>query len=113
MNITRRDVFQAIADPTRRAIINAIAKESINLNGVADTFDISRQAVSKHIKILTECGLVVIRQQGRERFCEVKLDQLNEVSEWLEPLQKTWDHRFEKLDQVLLNMKKKKRTKNK
>jgi DNA-binding transcriptional ArsR family regulator len=78
--IVRRDVFQAIADPTRRQIISRIAAGSMNLNTVAETFDISRQAVSNHIKILIECGLITIRQQGRERFCEAKLEQLNEVT---------------------------------
>ena len=80
----RRDVFQAIADPTRRAIIQMISKQSLNLNAVADNFDISRPAISKHIKILTECGLIVIRQEGRERYCEAKLKKLNEVSKWVE-----------------------------
>ncbi|MEO7983465.1 MAG: metalloregulator ArsR/SmtB family transcription factor, partial [Bacteroidota bacterium] len=66
----RRDVFQAIADPTRRQIINMISMQSLNLNAVAENFDISRPAISKHIKILTECGLIVIKQKGRERYCE-------------------------------------------
>ncbi|MGY0040970.1 ArsR/SmtB family transcription factor [Pedobacter sp. NJ-S-72] len=70
----RRDVFQAIADPTRREILNMIANQSLNLNAVADNFEISRPAISKHIKILTECGLVSIKQQGRERICEAKLE---------------------------------------
>ncbi len=77
---TRRDVFQAIADPTRREIISVIAGQSLNLNAVAETFDISRQAVSKHIKILTECGIIEIKQQGRERYCEARLEKLNEVA---------------------------------
>lgn len=80
----RRDVFQAIADPTRREIINMLAHRSLNLNAVAENFDISRPAISKHIKILTECGLVMIKQQGRERFCEANLEALREVSDWLE-----------------------------
>lgn len=78
----RRDVFQAIADPTRRDIIGLIARQSMNLNAVAEQFDISRPAISRHIKILTQCGLIVIRQEGRERYCEAKLDKLNEVSIW-------------------------------
>ena len=105
----RRDVFQAIADPVRREIINVIAHQSLTLNGVADSFDISRQAISKHIKILAECGLVVITQQGRERYCEVKLDGLNEVAQWLEPFRESWEHRFNKLDKLLAGMKKKKK----
>jgi len=80
----RRDVFQAIADPTRREIIQMIARQSLNLNAVAASFDISRPAISKHIKILTECGLVVIRQRGRERFCEARLGSLGKVSAWIE-----------------------------
>lgn len=99
--ITRRDVFQAIADPTRRAIIQRIAQEPLNLNSVAEAFDISRQAVSKHIQILTECGLVVVTQKGRERFCEAQLDKLNEVSDWVEKSRKHWIARFEKLDNYL------------
>ena len=99
--IIRRDVFQAIADPTRRQIISRIAAGAMNLNTVAETFDISRQAVSNHIKILTECGLVSIRQQGRERFCEAKLDSLNEVSDWVTESKKLWASRFTALDNYL------------
>ena len=100
----RRDVFQAIADPTRRDIIGVIARERLSLNSVAETFDISRQAVSKHIKILTECGLIVIKQQGRERYCEAELDKLNEVSQWVEQYRKIWEERFDRLDKVLLKL---------
>lgn len=99
--ITRRDVFQAIADPTRREIIQRIAQEPLNLNAVAEAFDISRQAVSKHIQILTECGLVIIKQKGRERFCEPQLDKLNEVVDWVEQSKKQWISKFEKLDNYL------------
>jgi DNA-binding transcriptional ArsR family regulator len=99
--IVRRDVFQAIADPTRRQIISRIAAGAMNLNAVAETFDISRQAVSNHIKILTECGLVTIRRQGRERFCEAKLDQLNEVTNWVTESKKLWAGRFTALDKYL------------
>ena len=80
----RRDVFQAIADPTRRKILNVLAHESLNLNSVAEKFHSSRPAISKHIKILTECGLITIKQQGRERYCEAKLQKLNEVSDWVD-----------------------------
>lgn len=99
--ITRRDVFQAIADPTRREIIQRIAQGSLNLNSIAESFDISRQAVSKHIQILTECGLVVITQKGRERYCEAQLGQLNEVVSWIEQSKKQWVSKFEKLDNYL------------
>src|SRR6478609_1388470 len=81
---TRRDVFQAIADPVRRDILNMLTHKQLNLNSIAGNFDISRPAISQHIKILTECGMVVIRQQGRERFCEAKLETLSEVSNWVD-----------------------------
>ena len=97
----RRDVFQAIADPTRREIINLIALQPLNLNAVAENFDISRPAISKHIKILTECGLIVIRQQGRERFCEAKLQQLNEVAKWIEQYHVFWTKKLDALENFL------------
>jgi DNA-binding transcriptional ArsR family regulator len=98
----RRDVFQAIADPTRREIINMISRQSLNLNAVAESFNISRPAISKHIKILTECGLIVIRQQGRERYCEAKLQKLNEVSEWIEQYRVFWTSKLDALE-IFLN----------
>ncbi len=101
----RRDVFQAIADPTRREIIGVIAHQSLNLNNVAETFAISRQAVSKHIKILTECGLIVIKQQGRERYCEAKLGQLKVVADWVELYRKQWEEKFSSLDKLLIQLK--------
>ena len=76
----RWDVFQAIADPTRRQIIEMLAKDALNLNSIADNFNVSRQAVSVHVRILTECGLVIVKKQGRERFCEAKLEKLSEVA---------------------------------
>jgi DNA-binding transcriptional ArsR family regulator len=112
---TRRDVFQAIADPQRRAIIDLVARQQLTLNGVAEQFDISRPAISKHIKILTECGLIVIRQQGRERYCEARLEGLNEVAGWVEQYRKHWAERFESLEDYLaqLQSKKQKHGKNK
>ncbi|GAB2833310.1 ArsR/SmtB family transcription factor [Ferruginibacter profundus] len=104
----RRDVFQAIADPTRRQIINMIAGQQLNLNAVADKFDISRPAISKHIKILTECGLVVIKQQGRERYCEAKLAKLNEVSDWVEQYKQFWSAKLDSLESYLEDLQKKK-----
>ena len=101
INIMRRDVFQAIADPTRRQIINVISHHPLNFNSVAETFDISRQAVSKHIKILTECGLITIKQQGRERYCEAKLSKLNEVSNWVEQYKKFWELKLDALENYL------------
>lgn len=97
----RRDVFQAIADPTRRQIINLIAHKSMNLNAVAERFDVSRPAISKHIKILTECGLVTIKQLGRERFCEAKLERLNEVSMWIEQYRIFWTKKLDALETFL------------
>jgi DNA-binding transcriptional ArsR family regulator len=97
----RRDVFQAIADPTRREIINMIAHQSLNLNAVADKFDISRPAISKHIKILTECGLITIKQQGRERFCEARLQKLREVNEWIAQYQVFWSGKLDALENFL------------
>jgi DNA-binding transcriptional ArsR family regulator len=105
----RRDVFQAIADPTRRAIINMIAGEQLNLNAVADQFDISRPAISKHIKILTECGLIVIKQQGRERYCEAKLAKLNEVSDWVEQYRQFWNAKLDSLENYLEEIQKNKK----
>jgi len=102
----RRDVFQAIADPTRRAIINMIAHESLNLNSVAENFDISRPAISKHIKILTECGLIAIKQKGRERYCEAKLQKLNEVSQWIEQYRVFWSQKLDALEVFLAKEKK-------
>ena len=111
----RRDVFQAIADPTRRAIINMLSSQSLNLNTVAENFDISRPAISKHIKILTECGLIEIKQQGRERYCEAKLQKLNEVSKWIEQYRVFWTKKLDALENFLATdiPSKNTRTKNK
>ena len=104
----RRDVFQAIADPTRRAIINLVAHQELNLNAVAEQFEISRPAVSKHIKILEECGLIEIRQEGRERFCEARLEKLGEVSDRLAQYRHFWNERFDALDDYLKEIQSKK-----
>jgi len=104
----RRDVFQAIADPNRRAILSLLASKRMTLNGVAENFRISRPAVSKHIKILTECGLVVMTRQGRERYCDVRFDRLSEVTDWIEQYRQIWEQRFNRLDDVLEQMKKEK-----
>lgn len=97
----RRDVFQAIADPTRRAIINMLAEKKLNLNAVAEKFDVSRPAISKHIKILAECGLIVINQQGRERYCEAQLQKLNEVSYWVDQYRRFWTAKLDALERHL------------
>jgi DNA-binding transcriptional ArsR family regulator len=105
-NKMRRDVFQAIADPTRREIINLITHRSLNLNAVAENFSVSRPAISKHIKILTECGLVVIKQKGRDRYCEAKLDKLKEVSHWVEQYKKFWNEKLDALEIYLEELQK-------
>ncbi|MBN8856280.1 MAG: transcriptional regulator [Sphingobacteriales bacterium 50-39] len=105
----RRDVFQAIADPTRRAIIGMVAEKPLNLNSVAERFAMSRQAVSLHVKILTECGLIVIKQQGRERYCEAKLDSLSEVSEWIEQYKQYWERKLDSLEKYLAKIQKTKK----
>lgn len=97
----RRDVFQAISDPTRRNIINLLAQKPLNLNAVAENFNVSRPAISKHIKILTECGLVAITQQGRERICEAKLNGLAEVTEWTEQYRRFWTKKLDALETFL------------
>jgi DNA-binding transcriptional ArsR family regulator len=104
----RRDVFQAIADPNRRAILSLLATQRMTLNGVAENFRISRPAVSRHIKILKECGLVVVIPQGRERYCEARFDKLNEVTDWVEKYRQVWEARFNRLDDLLEVMKKEK-----
>jgi DNA-binding transcriptional ArsR family regulator len=100
----RRDVFQAIADPTRRAILVLIASQAMTPNALAEKFDSSRQAVSKHIKILTECDLVKANQTGREIFYHINPQQMKEVADWLEPFRKMWEQRFSQLDQILSNL---------
>lgn len=98
---TRRDVFQAIADPTRRAIIGLISKEPTNVNSIAGQFDVSRQAISLHLKILTECGLISVKRQGRERVCEAKLEKLNEVNEWVAQYKEFWSKKLNALENYL------------
>ena len=109
----RRDVFQAIADPTRREIISLIAHQSLNVNAVAGSFDVSRTAIYKHVKILTECGLIVVRQQGRERFYEAQLEKLHEVSQWVEQYRVFWNARFDALENYLNGMEAKNKKKGK
>ena len=104
----RRDVFQAIADPNRRAILSLLAQQRLTLNGVAENFRISRPAVSRHIKILKECGLVVITPQGRERYVEARFDKLEEVTRWVEQYRQLWEEKFDRLDDLLEEMKKEK-----
>ena len=103
----RRDVFQAIADPTRRAIITLIALQAMTPNALAEHFDTSRQAVSKHLKILTECQLIKQEVQGREIYYQLELNKMKEVDQWLEQFRQIWESRFNELDKVLLNLKNK------
>ena len=106
----RRDVFQAIADPNRRAIIGLLANHKLTVNAVAEHFSISRPAVSRHIKILKECGLVVVQRQGRERYCELRLDKLSEVAVWVEKSRTVWEQRFDRLDEYLSELQKKEKS---
>lgn len=105
----RRDIFQAIADPTRRAILTLIALQAMTPNAIAENFNTSRQAVSKHLRILTECDLVKQEQQGREIYYSLEVKRLREVDRWLNPFRKLWETRFNQLDEVLTNMKKSKK----
>lgn len=107
----RRDVFQAIADPNRRQIIDLLAKEPMTLNAIADKFDISRPAVSQHIKHLTECGIVEIEQKGRERYCKIKPQSLIPAFLWLEQYQKQWTERIDSFEKYVTKLKTKKQVK--
>jgi DNA-binding transcriptional ArsR family regulator len=102
---TRRDVFQAIADPTRREIIHLLSEQSLNLNAVADQFKISRPAVSKHIRILAECGLLIITRQGRERLCTSNVKKLREVSDWVNQYKAFWTNKLDALGEFLKSEK--------
>jgi len=106
---TRRDIFQAIADPTRRAIIGLIALQAMTPNALAEHFNTSRQAVSKHIQILTECELVKQEQQGREIYYSLEIEKMKEIDKWLNQFRKIWEARFNQLDHVLSTIKKKKK----
>ncbi|MEP0005753.1 MAG: metalloregulator ArsR/SmtB family transcription factor [Balneola sp.] len=101
----KRDIFQAIADPTRRAILVLIATQALTPNALADQFDITRQAVSKHIKILNECELLEQEKVGREIYYELKIDKMKEVDQWLEQFRKIWENRFDQLDDLLTKLK--------
>lgn len=104
----RRDVFQAIADPTRRAILVLIASQAMTPNALAEEFHTTRQAVSKHIKILTECELLTPRKSGREIFYQLNPNKITEIDQWLEKLKHQWIIRFDQLDNVLNNLKEEK-----
>ncbi|MBX7053431.1 MAG: metalloregulator ArsR/SmtB family transcription factor [Pyrinomonadaceae bacterium] len=101
----KRDVFQAIADPTRRAIIALIALQAMTPNAIAENFHTTRQAVSKHLRILTECELVTQEQKGREIYYTLEIDKMKEIDKWLEQYRKIWESRFEQLDVLLTELK--------
>ena len=101
----RRDVFQAIADPTRRAIITLIALQAMTPNAIAEHFDSTRQAVSKHLKILTECELVKQEHQGREFSYSLEIDKMKEIDIWLEQFRRIWESKFKQLDHLLSTIK--------
>ena len=99
----RRDIFQAIADPTRRAIITLIAVQAMTPNAIADNFNTTRQAVSKHLRILTECELVKPEQHGREIYYSLEIEKMKEIDKWLNQFRKIWETRFNQLDNILLS----------
>jgi DNA-binding transcriptional ArsR family regulator len=101
----KRDVFQAIADPTRRAIIALVAIQAMTPNALAEHFDTSRQAVSKHLRILTECELISQEQRGREIYYSLEIDKMKEIDEWLEQYRKIWESRYAQLDTLLTELK--------
>jgi DNA-binding transcriptional ArsR family regulator len=106
----RRDIFQAIADPTRRAIIALIAMQAMTPNAIAENFNSTRQAVSKHLRILTECELVKQEQQGREIYYSLQIEKMKEIDKWLAQYRRLWENRFDKLDNLLSNLSAEKRT---
>jgi DNA-binding transcriptional ArsR family regulator len=102
----RRDIFQAVADPTRRAIIALIALQAMTPNAIAEHFDTTRQAISKHLKVLTECELIKPEHQGREIYYQLEIDKMKEIDKWLEQFRKIWETRFAQLDNLLSTLKK-------
>jgi DNA-binding transcriptional ArsR family regulator len=110
---TRRDVYQAIADPTRRAIINMIATQPHNVNTIAANFAVTRQAISLHIQILADCGLIKVKQQGRDRLCEARLDQLSEVSTWVDQYRQHWESKLDNLEKYVAQLKNERNGKHK
>src|SRR5689334_5116348 len=102
---TRRDVFQAIADPTRREIIDLLARQPMNLNAIADNFDVSRPAISNHIKILNECGIVTVEQIGRERYCKIESGNLREVADWIGQYNDLWEENVNAFEKYLYKLK--------
>ncbi len=100
----RRDIFQAIADPTRRAIITLIALQAMTPNAIADNFNTTRQSVSKHLRILAECQLVKQEQEGREIYYSLQIQKMKEIDKWMNQFRKIWEARFNELDKILSTM---------
>ena len=105
----RRDIFQAIADPTRRAILVLVAVHAMTPNAIAEHFDITRQSISRHLRILSECDLLAQKQEGREIFYELKIDKMKEIDTWLDQFRKIMEESFKQLDEVLYTLKNKKK----
>ena len=109
----KRDIFQAIADPTRRAIIALIAIQAMTPNAIAENFHTTRQAVSKHLRILSECEVVTAEQMGREVYYKLEIEKMKEIDEWLEQYRKIWETRYEQLDTLLAELKQQERQERK
>lgn len=103
----RRDIYQAIADPTRRSILVLLASQTLTAGAIANNFDVARPTISKHIQILSECELIESNQQGREIYYQIKIEKMKEIDKWLEQFRKIWEDRFNQLDRVLINLKSK------
>ena len=109
----KREIFQAIADPTRRAIIALIALQAMTPNAIAENFHTTRQAVSKHLRILTECEVLTAEQRGREIYYRLEIDKMKEIDKWLEQYRKIWESRYEQLDTLLAELKQKEKQERK
>ena len=105
----RRDIFQAIADPTRRAIISLLVVQAMTPNAIADNFNTTRQSVSRHLRILTECELIKQEQKGREIYYSLEIQKMKEIDKWLNQFRKIWETKFNQLDKVLSTLKKQKK----
>ena len=105
----RRDIFQAVADPTRRAIIVLITLQAMTPNAIAENFNMTRQAVSKHLRMLTQCELIKQEQKGREIYYSLEIEKMKEIDKWLEQFRKIWESRFNQLDNLLITLQKQKK----
>jgi DNA-binding transcriptional ArsR family regulator len=100
----RRDVFQAIADPVRRDIIRFLAEQALSINSVAEKFDVSRPAISKHLKILEECGIIAIHQEGRERYCQIQPKNLIPAFLWIDQYRSLWEEKLDSFESYLTQL---------